>query len=110
MKKMKLVLAFAAAMIVSGCSGTFNLLENPAGIAQTQGVDAAIDWCDERDIDLGVVEGVKAVAGAAGLAFDVATLPVAVVPAILTGGEFLNYTTISRDKQCEALRKSGGDG
>ena len=84
---------------------------NPAEIAQTQGIAAAIEWCDNRDVDLGVVDGVKAISQAAGLVFDVATLPVVLPGAIVLAGEqALDYTTLARNSACAELRKSGGDG
>ena len=110
MKKTKIILAFAAAMIMSGCAGggTFDLSANPSEIARTQGVDAAIEWCDNRDADLQAIAGVKHIANIAGVAFDLGAA-VAQVPVVaLTGEAIIDSTTASRNSACATLRKSGG--
>ena len=109
MKGTKIILTFAAAMIMSGCAGgTFDLSANPSEIARTQGVDAAIEWCDNRDADLGAAAGVKHIADVAGFAFDIGAA-VAQLPVVaLSGKAIIDSTTALRNAECAALRKSGG--
>ena len=109
MKGTKIILTFAAAMIMSGCAGggTFDLSANPSEIARTQGVDAAIKWCDNRDADLQAIAGVKHIADVAGFAFDIGAA-VAQIPVVaLSGKPFIDSTTALRNSDCAALRKEG---
>ena len=89
----------AATLLLGGCGSTLDITASPATIAKTEGIEAAVEWCHEREI-VKAEAGILAHLGAAviDLPLNVITAPVQVV-----AGPVLQGTTHIRDEQCATL-------
>ena len=100
MKKLKTLVACAAILTLTGCGTVADFSTTPYGIAQKEGVEAAKQWCIQRNID---IAGTTAAVSLLGRFVDV-PLKVAVAPFEALAGPFVHGTTAIRDAQCTALQ------
>ena len=93
------LLIVAATFTLVGCGTVADITTGPATIASTQGIEAAKEWCKQREADLA---GLGALAHIGGGLFDF-PFKVAVAPVEAVVGPVLHGTSVVRDQQCATL-------
>lgn len=98
MKTKLTILAFTLAL--AGCATVADPYITPAQIYAEQGRDAALAWCDQRDVDLASMKGSAQLIG------RLVDVPVKVVTAPVEAfvGPVIRGTTAVRDQQCALIR------
>ena len=91
----------AATLLLGGCGSALDLSTGPMDIAQTQGIEAAKQWCKDRQMLKAEVGALHTIGGAL---FDLAVVPISAAEAVV-GSTVLEGTSYIRDKQCATLNQ-----